>query len=87
MFPCFSDWVNSYYGWVIDICDLTEEEVADLNDIYSLEKILYEDELTRQANPCCVNCKNYFDDYGYSGCKCHDLPLENENTDKCKDWR
>jgi len=57
---------------------------VDLEELY---KALEEDEINRQKFPCCANCANYYVEYGYSGCKIHDLPLIHEDKEKCKDWR
>ena len=54
-------------------------------------KEYYEDckrvEEERQAHPCCMNCKEYYIEYGYSNCMIHGEPLEEEETEKCDDWR
>lgn len=34
----FAEWVNNYYGWEIDLCDLTEEDVIELEKLYEKEK-------------------------------------------------
>lgn len=44
------------------------------------------EETERHANPCCVNCIYYYEDYGYPCCTKHDEPMEDIN-DKCQDWR
>lgn len=58
--------------------------MADLEELY---KIIEADETERHQFPCCANCLNYFTDYGYSGCKIHDLPLIYEDKDACADWK
>ena len=53
-------------------------------------KEYYEDckrvEEERIDHPCCMNCRAYYTEYGYSNCKIHDLPMENEK-EKCNDWK
>lgn len=54
-------------------------------------KEYYEDckreEEERHAYPCCMNCRAYYTEYGYSECAIHGVPLEEEDTEKCDDWR
>lgn len=54
-------------------------------------KEYYEDckreEEERHAYPCCMNCGAYYTEYGYSECAIHGVPLEEEDTEKCDDWR
>lgn len=40
----------------------------------------------RKRNPVCINCKNYYKEYGMPCCSIHDMPLEHDATDKCFDW-
>ena len=54
-----------------------------MKELYDLCKA---EEEERHKNPCCLNCQNYYIEYGCENCKKHDLPLENVN-DKCEDWR
>ena len=50
-------------------------------------QICIEDEENRQANPACINCTCYYEDYGMCFCKKHDNPKDDVYNDKCKDWR
>ncbi len=63
-----------------------EFEMMSLDEYYDL---MNEDETKRHKNPCCENCKCYYEEYGTSFCTKHDYPLEDEsgNFKKCEDWR
>ena len=34
----FQEFVNAYYGWEIDLCELTEEDAVELEKLYEEEK-------------------------------------------------
>ena len=34
----FAEWVNNYFGWEIDLCDLTEDDIIELEKLYEKEK-------------------------------------------------
>ena len=34
----FQEWIDKYYGWHIDLCDLTEEDALTLEEEYEKEK-------------------------------------------------
>ena len=62
-----------------------------LDEIYEMlkeEDIRYEK--WRRCNPCCANCKHYYEEYGMELCKEHGCPPE-EVTDvycgKCEHWK
>lgn len=59
------------------------EEMMSLEGYY---EICQKEEAERHANPCCVNCIYYYEEYGYPCCTKHDEPMEDIN-DKCQDWR
>ncbi len=33
----FKEWVDELYGTVVDLCDMTEDEVAELYEMYEEE--------------------------------------------------
>lgn len=51
-----------------------------------IAKIYEEEDRFRKANPCCLNCKNYYEEYGTEFCSLHDYPCEN-TKEKCENWR
>lgn len=56
---------------------------------HTLSKIyqtLIDDEEERKAHPCCANCRYYYTEYGYDGCKYWESPRENIYNDKCSNW-
>lgn len=56
-----------------------------LDEYYALCK---EDEEARQEKPCCANCGNYYDEYGYQFCYVFGNPImEDVNNEKCSSWR
>jgi hypothetical protein len=51
------------------------------------EKLEKEDEVRRNANPCCKNCRKYYEDYGMPCCKTHDEPLVKDVVrGRCSGW-
>lgn len=38
MTKTFQEFVDDYYGWHIDLCDLTEEDAIELEKLYREEK-------------------------------------------------
>lgn len=61
------------------------------NEIMSLEEYYKLCELEKQEaykNPCCVNCKYCYNEYGYYLCKLFEMPnVENPENDKCDNWQ
>ena len=51
-------------------------------------QILEEDEARVQAHPCCLNCQNCLEEYGYHECKKDMMQEEYALNDQfCKEWR
>ncbi len=55
------------------------------NDI-DYEALMKEECEYRTTHKCCQTCSNYYIEYGMSNCKKHDIPLEDEENDKCSDF-
>lgn len=56
----------------------------DLNEFYELVR---EDEQERLTSPRCVNCRDYYEEYGHSFCKKRDNPESDIYNSKCEQWR
>ena len=41
----------------------------------------------RSENPCCANCRNYYEDVGCDFCHYWEIPQEDIYKDKCSEWR
>ncbi len=51
-----------------------------------IAKIFYEEDRFRKTNPCCLNCRECYEEYGETMCMKHDFPMDNLH-EKCEDWR
>lgn len=55
-----------------------------LDEYYQICK---EEEATRQKKPCCLNCKEYYTEYGMENCRYHEMPIEPSDKERCEDWK
>ena len=72
-----------YYSLKTAQKHLAALEADAMKEMEAQEAADYE---ARKANPCCVNCFYYYEDYGMPCCKKHDMPMEEVETDHCEDF-